>query len=163
MFAMVFKCFLGVFTSVSNACFKCYICLLLYVTTFASGFKSGSGVAYVMRVGSGWRRERPSGRPTAGVLARELDTLGVCSVPHCPNASAQVRCPGSSKSIYVFIEFRSGPKVRGTPILTIRGVLHISCYSGFPLFILKTPGLGLYMSSIYATPLIPNYKLFELF
>jgi hypothetical protein len=29
MFAMVFKCILGVFVSVSDACFKCFICLFL--------------------------------------------------------------------------------------------------------------------------------------
>jgi hypothetical protein len=38
MFAMVFKCF---FASVSEACFKCFIYLLLYVVSVASGcFKS---------------------------------------------------------------------------------------------------------------------------
>jgi hypothetical protein len=48
MFSMVFKCFLGIFSSVSYACFKCFICLHLYVATVASGcFKSRSGVAYI--------------------------------------------------------------------------------------------------------------------
>ena len=43
-FAMTFQVFLGVFASVSNACFKCFICLLLYVASVASGcFKSRSG------------------------------------------------------------------------------------------------------------------------
>jgi len=33
MFAMVFKCFSGVFASVSDTCFKCFICLfsILYL------------------------------------------------------------------------------------------------------------------------------------
>jgi hypothetical protein len=54
MFAVVFKCFSGVFASVSDACFKCLIYLLLYVATVASGyFKSRSGVAHRIRVGSG--------------------------------------------------------------------------------------------------------------
>jgi len=54
MFAMVFKIFLGIFASVSNACFKCFICLLLYAATDTSGcFKNRSSVAYEMRVGSG--------------------------------------------------------------------------------------------------------------
>ena len=56
MFAMVFKCFSDVFASVSDACFKCFIYLLLYVVTVASGcLSSRSGVAHGMRVGSGWR------------------------------------------------------------------------------------------------------------
>ena len=43
MFAMVFKCFSGVFVSVSNAYFKCFICLLLYIATVISEcFKSGA-------------------------------------------------------------------------------------------------------------------------
>ena len=42
----VFKCFSRVFASVSDTCFKCRICLLLYVANIASGyFKSISGVA----------------------------------------------------------------------------------------------------------------------
>ena len=36
MFAMVFKYFSDVFASVSDSCFKCFICLLLYVATVAS-------------------------------------------------------------------------------------------------------------------------------
>jgi hypothetical protein len=31
MFAMVLKCFSSAFVSVSNACFKCFICLQMYV------------------------------------------------------------------------------------------------------------------------------------
>ena len=41
-----FKCFLGVFASVSDACFKCFIYLQTYVTSVASEcFKSRLGVA----------------------------------------------------------------------------------------------------------------------
>ena len=44
--AIVSKCFSDVFASVSDACFKCFICLQTYVASVASGcFKSRSGVA----------------------------------------------------------------------------------------------------------------------
>jgi hypothetical protein len=53
IFAMVFKCFSGVFVSISNACFKCFICLLLYVASVVSEFsKVDQGVANGMCVGS---------------------------------------------------------------------------------------------------------------
>ena len=43
--------FLGVFASVSDACFKCFMYLLLCVTIVASGcFKSRLGVAHGMRM-----------------------------------------------------------------------------------------------------------------
>jgi hypothetical protein len=49
-----FQVFSSAFVSVLDTCFKCFICLLLYVATVASGyFKSRSGVAHGMRVGSG--------------------------------------------------------------------------------------------------------------
>jgi hypothetical protein len=50
-----FKCFSCVFSSISYACFKCFICLQTYVVIVASGyFKSRSGVAHVaMRVRNG--------------------------------------------------------------------------------------------------------------
>jgi hypothetical protein len=54
IFAMVFKCFSDVFASVSDTCFKYFICLLLYVVTIASRcFKSRPGVAHGMCVGNG--------------------------------------------------------------------------------------------------------------
>jgi hypothetical protein len=47
------------FASVSYACFKYFICLLLYVATVASEcFKSRSSVAHGMRVVNGWRHGR---------------------------------------------------------------------------------------------------------
>jgi hypothetical protein len=36
MFAIVFKCFSVVFANISEACLKCFICLLLYVASVAS-------------------------------------------------------------------------------------------------------------------------------
>jgi hypothetical protein len=43
---MVFKYFLCVFVNVSYACFKCFICLQMYVTSVVSRcFKTRSGVA----------------------------------------------------------------------------------------------------------------------
>jgi hypothetical protein len=71
---MVFKCFLGVFTSVSDAYFKCSIYLLLYVATVAYRcFNSRSGVAHGRREESGQRRGRRSGQcgSTAGAFSRE--------------------------------------------------------------------------------------------
>jgi hypothetical protein len=53
MFTMVFKCFSSVFASVSDVCFKCFICLFFYVATITSGcFKSRSDVTHRMHVGS---------------------------------------------------------------------------------------------------------------
>jgi hypothetical protein len=85
MFALVFKCFSGVFVSVSDACFKCLIYLLLYVATVASGcFKSRSGVTHGIRVESGRRRGWRSGQRgrcpggaghTAGALSHEPNAL----------------------------------------------------------------------------------------
>jgi hypothetical protein len=46
--AMVFKCFMCFFASVSDAYFKCFICLQMYVVNVSSGyFKNRSGVAHV--------------------------------------------------------------------------------------------------------------------
>jgi hypothetical protein len=88
MFAMVFKCFSGVFTSVSDDCFKCFICLLLYVATIVSGcFKSKSGVAHEMHVESGWR----SGRRLRW-RGRRLGRRG-------PTASACVPCVGVVRTL----------------------------------------------------------------
>jgi hypothetical protein len=77
-FVMVFKCFLGVFASVLDVCFKCFIYLLLYVVTIAYEYlKSRSGVAHGIRVGAVggasnvrgdasdvWGRHRPAVRAT---------------------------------------------------------------------------------------------------
>jgi hypothetical protein len=54
-----FQVFSRIFASVSDVFFKCFICLLLHVASGTSEyFKSRSGVAHVMRVGSGRGRER---------------------------------------------------------------------------------------------------------
>jgi len=63
IFAIVFKYFSSVFVGVLDVCFRCFICLLLYVAIVVSRcFKSRSGVAHGIRVGSGWQCGRRSGR-----------------------------------------------------------------------------------------------------
>ena len=53
MFAIVFKCFSAVFVSVSDGCFKCFICLLLYVVRLHLNVsKVGRGDAHEICVGS---------------------------------------------------------------------------------------------------------------
>jgi hypothetical protein len=84
-----FRVFLGVFASVLDTCLKYFICLLCILQLFASGcFKSRSGDAHRMRVGSDWQRRRHPRRrkdvkerhePAVGVLAREPNALG-CSL-----------------------------------------------------------------------------------
>ena len=98
MFAMVFNCFSGVFASVSDACFKCFICLLLYATTVASGhFKSRSGVAHRMRMGDGRRGGRcPGWRGT---------TIG--ALPPCAG-SVWMLVPGSD------VRALASPKIHPT-------------------------------------------------
>jgi hypothetical protein len=63
MFPMVFECLSGVFISVSNACFKCFICLQTYVSNAASGcLKSRSGcLAHVASYCSCWMFEGSCG------------------------------------------------------------------------------------------------------
>jgi hypothetical protein len=96
IFAMIFKCFLDVFASVSDTCFRCFICLFfLYIATVVSRcFKSRLSVVNRMRVGNGrqrgrrpgWRARRPGwDEPTAGALSREPDTTGARSL--CAAAS----------------------------------------------------------------------------
>jgi hypothetical protein len=114
-----FQVFSSAFVSVSDVCFKCFICLLLYVVTVASGcFKSRSGVAHGMRVGNGWQRGRRSGRHglTARVLACELcatvrtlalriERLGASKSKELFNicdACMSARKPASSRPFYVF-------------------------------------------------------------
>jgi hypothetical protein len=91
MFVMVFKCFSGIFASVLDACFKCFISLLLYVAAVVFGCsKSRLGVTHGMHVGSNWRPgrrpeqrgQRPRRRgTTTGALPCEPDTLGAHSLP----------------------------------------------------------------------------------
>jgi hypothetical protein len=63
MFAMIFKCF----SSVSEACFKCFICLQTHVESVASeSFKNKSGDAHVaIRMRSGGD-EQPRAQAASG-------------------------------------------------------------------------------------------------
>jgi hypothetical protein len=84
MFAMIFKCFSGVFVTVLDACFNCFICLQTYIASVASEcFKSRSGVANVMRMGSGrggeWSpHERTVGARNSGADEGMLVLVGTC-------------------------------------------------------------------------------------
>jgi hypothetical protein len=74
-----------VFASVSDACFECFICLLLYV---ASGyFKSRSGVTYGMRVGSG----RGTSGPRAGDVRATRAHAWTRDTKGKPTVAADVR------------------------------------------------------------------------
>jgi hypothetical protein len=76
-----FQTFFRHFSNVSYAYFKCFICLLLYVTIVVSGrFKNRSCVIYGMCVRSHRRRGRCPRRlrTTTGVLSYESDALGAC-------------------------------------------------------------------------------------
>ena len=60
MFVIVFKCFSAPFASALDGCFKCFICLLLYVASVLSEFfKVDHVVAYRIHVGSGRRASSP--------------------------------------------------------------------------------------------------------
>jgi hypothetical protein len=51
VFVMTFQVFLVFFASISDACFKCFICLQTYVANASSGcFKSILGVAHIAMV-----------------------------------------------------------------------------------------------------------------
>jgi hypothetical protein len=79
-FQVCFRRFSQVFQMLVSSVSSFLFCMLqlvsgcvLYVTTVVSGcFKSRSGVAHVIRMGSGWRRGRCLGwrEPTADALAR---------------------------------------------------------------------------------------------
>jgi hypothetical protein len=61
--AMVFKCFSGVFASVSDAYFKCFICFLLYVAIVAFRcFKS----TQVLHMGWAWKAAGGAGDVRGG-------------------------------------------------------------------------------------------------
>jgi hypothetical protein len=86
MFAMVLICSSGVFASISDVCFKCF--MSLYVVTVASRFlKVESEVAHEMHARGGWQRGRDPRRcerrlerrwPTTG----RLPVSSVCSLAH---------------------------------------------------------------------------------
>jgi hypothetical protein len=76
---MVFHVFLGVFENVSDACFKCFICLQTYV---AKCFKSRSGAAQVaMAPVSGGQL---SGKGFGSYLARRASSSPLLSLPSIP-------------------------------------------------------------------------------
>jgi hypothetical protein len=84
MFAMIFKCFSGVFATVLDACFNCFICLQTYIASIASRcFKSRSDVANLIRMGSGrggeWSpHERAVGARNSGAGGDVLVPVGTC-------------------------------------------------------------------------------------
>jgi hypothetical protein len=86
IFAMVFKCFLGIFASVSDACLKCFIYLLLYVATIAFRcFKSRSSVHWDAR------GKRPAAQTTFGAawaMSRVAQDHYWCA----PSRVQRVRC-----------------------------------------------------------------------
>jgi hypothetical protein len=104
MFAVVFKCFSGVFASVSDVYFKCFICLLCMLQLLHLDVsKDRSGVAHGICVGSDWRCEQRlvRRRPATRTLAHKPDALG-CSLTRCtvPSyTSALDGRPNSSKSV----------------------------------------------------------------
>ena len=94
----VFQVFSAIFASVLEVCFKCFICLLLYVATVTSGcLKIDRVCAQGMSVGSGWWRGDVQGGmgnvwggagdvrdvadPLLRALAHEPDALGARSLP----------------------------------------------------------------------------------
>jgi hypothetical protein len=80
IFAMIFKYFFRCFASVSNTCFKCFICLLLYIATVAFGcFKSRSGVTHGMCVGD-IRGGVGDIRGGKGNIRGDMGPLLVCSL-----------------------------------------------------------------------------------
>jgi hypothetical protein len=110
MFAIVLKCFSGVFASVSETCFKCFIYLLLYVASIVSEcFKTRLGCCTwdvrrnrevaraVSHAWSGSAGEVRAAGPTAGALARKSDVAGPLARllhGHRPRASASNRMFG---------------------------------------------------------------------
>jgi hypothetical protein len=114
----LFSNILGVFTSVLDSCFKCFIYLILYVATIIyTCFKCRSGVAHGMCIKSGGWRGRRLGRRGRCLerRGRRLGGMGpllVCSLSspmcqalarslcgHRPDTTAWIGHPGASKSV----------------------------------------------------------------
>jgi hypothetical protein len=55
MFAMIFKCFSGIFTNVSHACFKCFIRLLCLLQLL---HRDVSKVNQELHIGYAWKAQR---------------------------------------------------------------------------------------------------------
>jgi hypothetical protein len=100
-FSSVFQVFSQLFqmlvSIISDACF--YVAIVV-----SACFKSILDVAHGMRVESGWRHMRRSGRPgpAAGVLAHDPDNARVHARLRCghrPDASTPDRTSGANKSV----------------------------------------------------------------
>jgi hypothetical protein len=84
-----FQMFLGVFTIVSDSCFKCFIYLILYVATIIyTCFKCRSGVVHRMCIESGGWRGRRLGR-LGRCLERRGRRLGGMGPPLCARSRAR--------------------------------------------------------------------------
>ena len=83
-FSKVFKCFSDVFVSVSDICFRCFICLQMYVSSVAFGYFKSRSECFTWNVRG--KRER-----TRAVLARARD-VGDVWVVHAPCGRAKRRC-----------------------------------------------------------------------
>jgi hypothetical protein len=75
IFVMIFKCLSSIFVSVSDAYFKCFICLLCMLQLLHLDVLKVDQVAHGMCVGSAWRG------PAVGALTHKPDALG-CSLAH---------------------------------------------------------------------------------
>jgi hypothetical protein len=106
-----FQLFSGIFISVLDALFKCFICVLLYVAIVSFGcFKNRPGVAHGMRVGSGWRHGKRSGQHGQRLGVARARCCSACSRARRARALACLLCgtvwtlaprikrPGASKS-----------------------------------------------------------------
>jgi hypothetical protein len=125
MFAIVFKCFSGVFASVSETCFKCFIYLLCMLQVlYLNVLKLDWDVAHRMCVGIGRLRERS---PTRGLAARaksgrqglllelslaSLTLLGrllACCTGTARALVPRIGCSGASKSDFHEKKSRTDP------------------------------------------------------
>jgi hypothetical protein len=102
-----FKCFSGVFVSVSDTCFKCFIYLQTYVASVASEcFNSRSGVASPSSPSAASPRcllllSAPAGHPSLLPLFSMLVTFGVAWAPYGRVKRREKRGrPGASKTLY---------------------------------------------------------------
>jgi hypothetical protein len=83
MFAIIFKCFSGVFATVSDIYFKCFICLLLYVIIITyECFKIRPGVAHGMHgeAADSACNVRSSVGPLLGCSLASSTHWGACSL-----------------------------------------------------------------------------------
>ena len=90
MHAMVFKCFSRRFRKCFRHCFKCFICIPLYITTVVSGCFKSESMCYTwdvrekrsvtrMTSKTAWVTSETA-QTTTRALVHELDTLGARSL-----------------------------------------------------------------------------------